>query len=124
MQWRAGLPAAKPLAVLEVPLLFETGMEELFDATVAIVAADEVRAERAGARGTCELEARAARQLSQDEKAARATYVRRERRLDRGARGCALRDVDAIAPSRDTREPNAAAGRHGRGRPESRRADR
>ena len=73
--WRAGLPAGVKAAVLEVPLLFETGMETLFDATIAIVAPDEVRAERAGARGTSELEARSARQLSQDEKAARATYV-------------------------------------------------
>jgi dephospho-CoA kinase len=73
--WRAGLPAGAAAAVLEVPLLFETGMEDLFDATVAIVAPDDVRADRAGARGTSELEARSARQLPQDEKAARATYV-------------------------------------------------
>ncbi|HEX2128619.1 MAG TPA: dephospho-CoA kinase [Solirubrobacterales bacterium] len=73
--WRAELPAGAKAAVLEVPLLFETGMESLFDATIAIVAPDEVRAERAGARGTSELEARSARQLSQEDKAARATYV-------------------------------------------------
>ena len=73
--WRHGLPDEAKLAVLEVPLLFETGMESLFDATIAIVAPDELRAERAGARGTSELEARSARQLSQDEKSARATYV-------------------------------------------------
>jgi dephospho-CoA kinase len=63
------------LAVVEVPLLFETGMEGAFDATIAVVASDEVRAERAGARGTAELEGREARQLPQDEKARRATYV-------------------------------------------------
>ncbi len=74
-QWREALPPETPAAVLEVPLLFETGMEKLFDATVAIVAPDELRAERAGARGTSELEARSARQLSQEEKASRATYV-------------------------------------------------
>ena len=34
-------------AVVEVPLLFETGMEDAFDATIAVVAADETRAERA-----------------------------------------------------------------------------
>jgi dephospho-CoA kinase len=73
--WRDGLEDETPLAVVEVPLLFETGMEGAFDATIAIVAADEVRAERAGARGTGELEAREGRQLSQDEKARRATYV-------------------------------------------------
>jgi dephospho-CoA kinase len=50
-------------------------MERLFDATVVVVAPDPVRAERAGARGTSELAAREARQMSQDDKAARATYV-------------------------------------------------
>ena len=73
--WLESLPAETPIAVLEVPLLFETGMEDLFDATLAIVAAGETRAERAGARGMSELAAREARQLSQEEKAARATYV-------------------------------------------------
>ena len=33
-----------PLAVVEVPLLFETGMEAAFDATIAIVAPDALRA--------------------------------------------------------------------------------
>jgi dephospho-CoA kinase len=73
--WRAALDPGTPLAVVEVPLLFETGLEGPFDATLAIVAPDELRAERAGARGTLELEAREGRQLSQDEKARRATYV-------------------------------------------------
>lgn len=73
--WRAQLPAEAKVAVLEVPLLFETGMDTLFDATIAIVAPDELRVERAGARGTSELEARSARQLGQQEKAERATYV-------------------------------------------------
>jgi dephospho-CoA kinase len=74
-EWRAGLPAGTRVAVLEVPLLFETGMEDLFDATISVVAPAEVRAGRAGVRGTGELAAREARQLSQAEKAARATYV-------------------------------------------------
>ena len=64
--WRAELPGDTPLAVVEIPLLFETGLETLFDATIAVVAANGTRVERAGARG---------RQLSQEEKAARATYV-------------------------------------------------
>ena len=38
VDWRAGLDPAVPLAVVEIPLLFETGMEPAFDATVAIVA--------------------------------------------------------------------------------------
>ena len=72
--WRAGLPAVTP-AVVEVPLLFETEMDSVFDLTICIVAADRTRAERAGARGTGELEGRSRRKLSQEEKAARATHV-------------------------------------------------
>lgn len=68
--------APPPLAmVVEVPLLFESGLEGQFDATIAVVADEGLRAARAGARGHEALEARAARQLSQDEKRARATYV-------------------------------------------------
>lgn len=73
--WRAALPADAPAAVVEVPLLFETDMDGVFDATVCVVASDRSRAERAGARGIADLEGRAGRQLSQEEKAARATYV-------------------------------------------------
>lgn len=73
--WRASLPPDTRLAVLEVPLLFETGMEDLFDATISVVADDRNRAERADARGTGDLAAREQRQLSQEEKAARSTYV-------------------------------------------------
>jgi dephospho-CoA kinase len=77
-QWRAEVEAASPpprAAVVEVPLLFESGLEGLFDATIAVVADEKLRAERAGARGHEAVEARAARQLSQDEKRVRATYV-------------------------------------------------
>jgi dephospho-CoA kinase len=74
-EWRAALPPETPLAVVEVPLLFETGMEDACDATVSVVADDAVRAARAGDRGTDLFEGRSARQLSQEEKAARATYV-------------------------------------------------
>ena len=73
--WRDGLRDGTPLAVVEVPLLFETGMEGAFDATIAVVAPDEVRAKRAVVRGTLELEGREQRQLPQAEKARRATYV-------------------------------------------------
>jgi dephospho-CoA kinase len=73
--WRNALDGDARLAVVEVPLLFETGMEALFDATICVVAPDAVRAERAGARGLGDLAGRSERQLSQDEKAARATYV-------------------------------------------------
>ena len=75
VEWRRSLPAETRVAVIEVPLLFETGMDAAFDGTVCVVADDEVRARRAGERGTELLEGRNERQLSQDEKAARATYV-------------------------------------------------
>jgi dephospho-CoA kinase len=64
-----------PAVVVEVPLLFESGMESVFDKTIAVVADEQVRSERAGARGHELVEERASRQLSQDEKAARADYV-------------------------------------------------
>jgi dephospho-CoA kinase len=62
------------VAVVEVPLLFEAGIEALFDATVAVVADEAVRAERAGTRDHAGLAGREGRQLSQDEKAHRADY--------------------------------------------------
>ena len=61
--------------VVETPLLFEAGLEGNYDATIAIVADEAVRAERAGARGHAALDERTARQLTQAEKAARATYA-------------------------------------------------
>lgn len=69
--------AAQPAAaiVVETPLLFESGMDELFDATIAVVAPDDLRTMRAAVRGHEELAAREQRQLSQDEKAGRATHV-------------------------------------------------
>ena len=62
-------------AVVEVPLLFEAGMEHVYDATIAVIADEAVRAQRAGSRGHQSLAERSARQLSQKEKAQRATYV-------------------------------------------------
>ena len=64
-----------PAAVVEVPLLFEAGMEGVFDRTVAVVADEQVREERAGGRGHLAVESRTSRQLSQDEKADRADVV-------------------------------------------------
>jgi dephospho-CoA kinase len=78
MEWRAEVEALEPpprAAIVEVPLLFEAGMEGAFDATVAVVADEDVRAERAGARGHAAVDARAAAQLSQEEKAQRADFV-------------------------------------------------
>jgi dephospho-CoA kinase len=62
-------------AVVEVPLLFEAGMAGAFDATIAVIADEELRAERASARGHRSLDERSARQLTQQEKAQQATYV-------------------------------------------------
>ena len=62
-------------AVVETPLLFEAGLDGMYDATIAVIADEEVRAERAGARGHHGVDERNARQLTQDEKAARATFV-------------------------------------------------
>jgi dephospho-CoA kinase len=73
--WLADLPAETEIAVIEVPLLFESGMEQVFDTTVAIVTEDEARRERAAARGHALVDEREARQLAQHEKAARAEHT-------------------------------------------------
>ncbi len=64
-----------PAAVVEVPLLFEAGLDSLYDATIAVVSEESVRQARAAARGHARLDERGARQLSQREKAERATFV-------------------------------------------------
>jgi dephospho-CoA kinase len=76
--WMEHVRALRPqprAAVVEVPLLFEAGMERGFDATIAVIAAEDTRRQRAASRGHALAEERAARQLSQAEKAARATFV-------------------------------------------------
>jgi dephospho-CoA kinase len=50
-------------------------MEPLFDATIAVVAPDELRERRADERGHQALESRTERQLDQAEKARRADHV-------------------------------------------------
>jgi len=50
-------------------------MDGIYDATVAVIADEAVRAQRVAARGHVGADARAARQLSQEEKARRATYT-------------------------------------------------
>jgi dephospho-CoA kinase len=75
MEWRQGLEPGVEVAVVEVPLLFEAAMEDAFDATVAVVAADELRDARLRDRGQGGLEGREARQLDQEEKARRADHV-------------------------------------------------
>ena len=73
--WMASLPGDADIAVVEVPLLFETEMAGAFDTTVAVVASDPVRRERAEARGHALVGEREARQLAQEEKAERAQHV-------------------------------------------------
>ncbi len=74
-EWLFLLPAETEVAVVEVPLLFEAGSDGVFDTTVAVVTADEVRRERAAARGHALVDEREARQLTQGEKAERAEHV-------------------------------------------------
>jgi dephospho-CoA kinase len=76
--WLEHVRALRPppkAAVVEVPLLFEAGMERGFDATIAVVAAEQTRAARAAGRGHALVDERVARQLSQEEKAGRATFA-------------------------------------------------
>ncbi len=76
--WRGELEDRVPpprAAVVEVPLLFESGMEPIFDATIAVIAEEETRHRRASERGHQALDERTSRQLSQQEKSQRATYT-------------------------------------------------
>jgi dephospho-CoA kinase len=73
--WLVSLPPGVEVAVVEVPLLFESEMEGLFDTTIAVVASDRVRRTRAEARDQVLVGEREARQLAQEEKASRAEHV-------------------------------------------------
>ena len=74
-EWRSALDPSTEIAVIEVPLLFESGLEGTFDATVAVVSDDEIRDSRLAERGHEGNQGRESRQLSQAEKAERSTYV-------------------------------------------------
>ena len=75
LEWRQSLGPDVDVAVVEVPLLFEAAMEDAFDATVAVVADDELRDARLRERGQAGLEGREERQLDQAEKERRADHV-------------------------------------------------
>ncbi len=78
IDFRAEADAADPpprAAIVETPLLFEAGMDAAYDATIAVIAPESLRQERAAARGHAAVDERAARQLSQEDKAERATYA-------------------------------------------------
>jgi dephospho-CoA kinase len=85
-EWRMELERQDPppaAAVVEVPLLFEAGMEDGFDATIAVIADESVREERAAARGHAGVASRTERQLAQEEKSQRADFtVRNDGTLD------------------------------------------
>jgi dephospho-CoA kinase len=81
--WREAESARRPppaALVVETPLLFEAGLERLYDTTLVVVADERIRAQRAAARGHAAVDERTARQLPQDEKAARADHVVRNDR--------------------------------------------
>jgi dephospho-CoA kinase len=76
--WLESVRACRPpprAAIVETPLLFEAGMEGIYDATIAVIADEGLRRARAASRGHAVVEERASRQLSQEEKARRATFV-------------------------------------------------
>lgn len=67
-----------PLAVFDIPLLFETGREGAFDAVVVVTAPEEVRRARVLARpgmNVEKFETIRTRQMPETEKRARADYV-------------------------------------------------
>jgi dephospho-CoA kinase len=67
-EWLAGLDA--PVAVAEIPLLYETGGDREVDAVIVVTAPPEVRRGRSAA-----VDARSGRLIPDEEKAARADFV-------------------------------------------------
>lgn len=73
-EWIAAQTGAEPpppLLVCEVPLLYEVGLADLFDAVLVVTASDDVRRARVEARGQ-DFAARAAHQMPEADKLARA----------------------------------------------------
>lgn len=60
-----------PLIVCEVPLLFEAGLADAFDAVLVVTAPEQVRRERVAARGQ-DFDGRSARQVPEHQKVAAA----------------------------------------------------
>jgi dephospho-CoA kinase len=69
-RWREEQTA--PLLVVEVPLLYETGADERFDAVLVVTAPPELRAERSRVDDVAERERRL---IPDEEKARRADFV-------------------------------------------------
>jgi dephospho-CoA kinase len=77
-QWLNEVRAHEPppkAAIVETPLLFEAGMEGIYDHTIAVIAEEPLRSQRASSRGHVLAEERSSRQLSQEEKSRRATFT-------------------------------------------------
>jgi len=78
-EWAAAQQKSRPrpaVIVVEVPLLFETGMETVFDFVMLVTAPAEVRRRRLTAKLTDgEFERRLAQQMPEDEKIARSDFV-------------------------------------------------
>jgi dephospho-CoA kinase len=76
--WFASLPSSTPFAIADIPLLYEAGREEAFDAVIVTACDPETQITRVMARdGITEADARArlAAQLPIASKVARADYV-------------------------------------------------
>jgi dephospho-CoA kinase len=77
--WARAQEARRPrpaLLVAEVPLLFETDMADVFEYILLVTAPEQARRKRLAAKVTAsEFSRRAARQLPEDEKAARCAFV-------------------------------------------------
>ena len=69
--WVDGLGDSVDVAVVEIPLLYESGSDELFDAVVVITAPEELRA----ARTQVPVEQRSGRLIPDDEKVSRADFA-------------------------------------------------
>jgi dephospho-CoA kinase len=68
-QWFAGLDA--PVAVVEIPLLYETGGDSRFDKVIVITAPEEIRATRSSRAR----DARSRRLIPDEQKVARADFA-------------------------------------------------
>jgi dephospho-CoA kinase len=71
-RWVEGLDESTEVAVAEIPLLYETGGETLFDAIVVVTAPEDVREAR---RPGWPMAQRAGRLIPEEEKVARADYA-------------------------------------------------
>lgn len=74
----AGLPKRTPFAVADIPLVFETGRDKEFDATIVVACPRELQLQRLMERNKFskeDAERRLAAQLPIDQKVKKATYV-------------------------------------------------